>query len=104
MKKIYFVALLLMFSKVSFTQLVVNFSSGVANETSTVVDIDVTVENWNQLVSTQFSINWDPNVFEFSSIENVTTDLEEFSQAGNIGTPISAQALQEGQLLSLIHI
>tara|TARA_Y100000385_G_scaffold282812_1_gene337861 strand:- start:3245 stop:7048 length:3804 start_codon:yes stop_codon:yes gene_type:complete len=97
MKRIYIVALLFSITTASFSQLVVNFSDAVVSTTSSIVDIDVSVENWNQLVSTQFSINWDPNVFEFRSIENVTTDLSEFTSEGNIGTPTSAQAVNEGQ-------
>ena len=98
MKKIYIVALLFSFATASFSQLVVNFSDAVATAPSEIIDVDVTVENWNEIVSAQFSINWDPSVFEFSSIENVTTEVEEFSLAGNIGTPTSAQAVNEGQL------
>ncbi|MEE9374692.1 MAG: cohesin domain-containing protein [Saprospiraceae bacterium] len=98
MKKIYIIALILSFAAVSFSQLEVNFSDAVASTPTSIVDVDITVSNWDQLIGVQFSVNWDPNVFEFSSIENVTTDLEEFSQGGNIGTPPSAQAINEGQM------
>ena len=98
MRKLYFIALFFTFATASFSQLLVNFSDATATSPSEIVDIDVTVENWDTLISAQFSINWDPSVFNFSSIENVTTDLEEFTLGGNIGTPVSAQAVSEGQL------
>jgi gliding motility-associated-like protein len=53
------------------------------------VQIDVTVGNFNNIVLTQYSINWDPTVFTFGSITNITTDLPDFG-SGSIGTPDNA--------------
>lgn len=98
MKRIYLVVLLLALIKISSAQLTINFGSGVANTSSPAVDIDVLVEDWNEIVSTQFSINWDPSVFSFNSILNVTTVVPQFTESGNIGTPPNAEVVNDGQL------
>lgn len=77
-------------------QLKFDFTGGTAAPGST-IDIDVVVSDFDQLISLQLSINWDPSAFTFNSIENVTTDLKDFS-AGSIATPPSAVAVDEGEL------
>jgi len=62
-----------------------------------VVDVDVSVTGFTDVVSMQFSINWDSTVYKFNSIQNVTEVLEEFSEAGNIGVPPGAAAIDEGE-------
>lgn len=47
--------------------------------------MDVTVENFVDLVQTDFSINWNPSVIQFTGIQNQTTDLFGFG-AGSINT------------------
>ena len=78
-------------------QISIVFTGGTA-EPGESIDIDVSVSDFTDIVSFQFSVNWDPNVLTFGSIENVTTDLEQFSAEGNIGTPPGAIAVSEGQL------
>ena len=62
------------------------------------VEVDVIVSDFENIASIQFSINWDPNLLTYGSIENITSDLEQFSETGNIGTPPSAIAVSEGQV------
>ena len=59
------------------------------------VDIDVTLDNFTDIILFQYSINWDPSKFTFNSIVNVTTELEQFSAAASIGTPPS---VDEGEI------
>ncbi len=79
------------------SQISVVFTGGTAQPGET-IDIDVSVSDFTEIVSFQFSINWDPTVLTYNSIQNVTTALEEFSEEGNIGTPPGAVAISEGQL------
>ena len=68
---------------------------GLLNE---LIEIDVFVNGFVDIASFQFSISWDPNILEYSQVTNSTTTLEEFSIRGNIATPLSAQAVVDGQL------
>jgi len=79
------------------SQLNVSFTGGNVAPSGS-VDVDVSVSGFDNITSFQFSINWDPNVLNYSSIENVTTDLEQFNEGNNIGTPPTAAAVSEGQL------
>ncbi len=61
------------------------------------VDVDVLISGFDDIISMQLSFNWDASVYSFSSIENVTDQLDEFN-AGSIGTPDNAVVVQDGQL------
>lgn len=47
--------------------------------------VDITVDDFNEIVSFQYSNNWDPSILEFVEVNNLTTDLPGFTTA-NIGT------------------
>ena len=80
------------------SQISVVFTGGTAQLGET-FDVDVSFNDFTDLVSFQFSVNWDPNVLTFSSIENVTDQLEEFSAAGSFATPGGdAVAIDPGEL------
>ena len=98
MRKIYFCLITLFFlgTLSSNAQLKVDFTGGTASSGST-IDVDVVVDDFNQIPSVQFSINWDPGAFTYNSILNVTDALPEFS-VGSIGTPPTAVVVNEGQL------
>ncbi len=64
---------------------------------TTTVDVDVSVKDFNDIVSMQFLIFWDSTVLSFASIENVTTALPDFN-AGNIGTPTNTAQGIDGQV------
>lgn len=99
MKKIIFLLLtvVFLFSNKINAQLGVNFSGGSGSVGST-VDVDVTVDNFDEIVLMQWSINWDSMVMTFNSIQNVTSTLPQFTEAGSIGTPVSAVTLDEGEI------
>lgn len=99
MKKIFFLFLLvsLYLTNNLNSQITVNFSDESGNPSST-VDVDITLDDFNQIVLMQYSVNWDSTQFHFNSILNVTTTLPQFSEAGNIGTPESAASVDEGEL------
>ncbi len=71
---------------ISMAQVNVSLSDGSADPGQT-VDIDVTLDNFTDIILFQFSINWDETQFSFNSIQNVTTVLEQFSAAASIGSP-----------------
>ena len=98
MYRIYFclVALFFLGATSMNAQLKIDFSGGTAAAGGT-IDVDVLVSDFTELQSVQFSINWDPNVFTYNSIINVTDQLVTFSQ-GNVGKPPNSAAIDEGQL------
>ena len=51
------------------------------------VDVDVTLDNFTDIILFSYSINWDETVVKFNSIVNVSTTLPQFSEAANFGTP-----------------
>lgn len=71
---------------VANTQVTVKISDDSANVGQT-VDIDVSLDNFVDIVLFQYSINWDETKFTFNSLVNVTTELEQFSGAGSVGSP-----------------
>lgn len=81
----------------SNAQLKVNFSSDTIQAAGGTVDVDVFLTDFTNIVAIQFSVNWDPSVFSFNSVQNITTSLPQFSE-GNIGTPVSAGGIKDGQL------
>ena len=42
------------------------------------ISVDITVENFNKIVSGQFSVVWNASVLEFDSIENVGLPTDDF--------------------------
>ncbi len=91
-----FVALFLS-SNISFAQLEVVFV-GVPTATSGgQVSVDVTVNNWTDLIGCQFSMNWDPTVLQYNSASNfVSNPPIEFVDISAIGTP-AAPGVDAGQ-------
>lgn len=93
--------LLSIFSISGFSQIQVDFTSAQATPGGT-IDIDVNVRNFEQIVSAQFSINWDPSVFTYNTILNATTVLPNFAFVegglGNIGVPPGAAGIDEGEI------
>lgn len=49
------------------------------------VTIDIVVSNFDQLISAEFDVKWNPNVFEYVSTDNLTPDLPGFTASGSIG-------------------
>ncbi len=92
------ILILCLLSLTAHAQLEIRFNGDTIPASGQLVDVDVVVSKFTDVVAMQFSINWDPEVFNFSSIENVTTVLEQFSEAANIGTPPSALAVDDGEL------
>lgn len=78
----------------STAQVTVKIDDGSADP-GQIVDIDVTLDNFNDIILFQYSLNWDETKFTFNSISNVTTELEQFSAAASIGTPPS---VDEGEI------
>ena len=79
------------------SQVEFSFGAGSLSAPGGTVDIDVMISGFDDIISMQLSFNWDPNVYSFSSIENVTTDLDDFS-ASSIGTPDNAVVVDDGEL------
>ncbi len=81
----------------SQAQLTFTFGTDTISAPGSTVDVDVRVSGFQDIISMQLSLNWDPSVFSFSSLENITDDLPEFS-ASSIGTPDNAVVVQDGEL------
>ena len=83
----------------AFGQLELSFNSSSVSSAGQDVEIDIIVEDgFDEIISMQFSLNWDASIFAFSGISNVTNVLPMFSEPSNIGTPVSATAVVDGQL------
>lgn len=80
------------------SQVKIDFTSGNVSASGQTIDVDVVVSDFTDIVSMQFSLNWDPTIFSYSSVENVTTVLPQFTEDTNFGTPPTAQAVNDGQL------
>ncbi len=100
MKRICAQLVMMMLFAISATgQMELSFNSSTVAAAGQDVDIDIVVsDGFDEIVSMQFSLNWDASVFEFESIENVTDVLPMFTEGNNIGTPLSAAAVSDGQL------
>lgn len=62
------------------------------------VSVDVAVNNFSNIISAQFSINWDSLVLNYNSITNITPLFSPpVTQAGNIGTPDQGGAISPGE-------
>jgi len=100
MQRIIAQLLLIMLTAVAaFGQIELSFTSTTVTSAGQEVEVDVIVdEGFDDILSMQFSLNWDASVFSYSSIRNVTDVLPMFSEPNNIGTPVSAAAVVDGQL------
>lgn len=85
------------FTNILNSQITVSFSDDNSSAGST-VDVDVTLDDFDQIVLMQYAINWDSSQFHFNSVLNVTTTLPQFTEPGNIGTPPSAASIDEGEI------
>ena len=64
----------------AFGQLELSFNSSSVSSAGQDVEIDVIVEEgFDEIISMQFSLNWDASVFAYNSISNVTDVLPMFS-------------------------
>ncbi len=83
----------------SFAQqdLEVDFAASASVSPGGQVTVDVSVNKFEELISAQWSINWDPTVMSFTSVSNVTNVLVDFG-ASNIGNPQNASGVMDGQL------
>ncbi len=79
-------------------QVTLQVSDATATASGQTVDIDVVVSGFTDIISMQFSLNWDPTVYNYSSVANATDVLPEFTLDNNIGTPATGDALSDGQL------
>lgn len=92
-----FLAVFLLFLSFSMkAQLAINFSSTNVDQNS-IGSIDVTVNNFNNLLGFQFSVNWDSLVGEYSSISNITNSLPGFDMS-SFQVPDGNGSLLPGQL------
>ncbi|NJL75036.1 MAG: hypothetical protein HC892_08370 [Saprospiraceae bacterium] len=88
MRNICTISLILLFALAKgFAQLPTVF---VTPKTATVavgqnINFDVSVLDFNNLLSINFEVEWDKTVFEYVSVSNVTTTLPGFSAAAGIG-------------------
>lgn len=71
--------------QISTAQVTVRISDDATDPGGT-VEVDVTFDNFVDIIAFQHSINWDADKFSFDSIINVTTALDQFTM-GAIGTP-----------------
>ncbi len=81
-------------------QLVVNFSSASDVTPGGQVTVDVSVEDFDNIVLFQFGVLWDPSVLSYNSLTNVVGNppLPDFSEGGNIGTPTVSTLLDDGEI------
>ncbi len=95
MKKLYILLLGIFLCHISFAQIHFDITDEVG-DAGNEVSIDVHVTDFIDVASCQFSINWDPDVASFSSIENISTDLAELD-IEDFGTP-EQPAIDPGEL------
>ena len=95
MKKLFSLFLGIILSNIAFSQIDFTFSDEDGN-TNDQVSIDVRVSDFIDVATFQFSVNWDPNVASFSSIQNISTDLPEFT-VESFGDP-SLPSIDPGEL------
>lgn len=95
MKKLFTLFLGILISNIAFSQIdfTISEESGDINDQ---VSIEVRVSDFEDVATFQFSINWDPTVAEFVSIQNISTDLPEFSD-DSFGDP-SLPSIDPGEL------
>jgi len=81
-------------------QLGINFSSAADVTPGGQVTVDVSVEDFDNIVLFQFGVLWDPTVLSYNSLTNVVGNppLPDFSEGGNIGTPPVSALLDDGEI------
>lgn len=92
---VFFAFLISMFS--AEAQLTVNFSDAQVDQNGSAT-VDVTVQNFTDIIAFQFSVNWDSLVLDYTSVNNFTTLLPSFD-ASAFGEPGSGPGVQNGQLI-----
>jgi len=95
MKKLYILFLGIFLFQISNAQIQFDIADVSGNENDEVT-IDVRVTDFTDVASCQFSINWDPAVAEFASIQNISSDLPELD-IEDFGTP-EQLTIDEGEL------
>lgn len=95
MKKICTLIIGMFLFQFSFAQVEFDISD-VSGNVGENVTIDVRVSNFVDIAALQFSINWDANVMEYVSIENITDQLPQFG-ISFFGTP-DQPSIDEGEL------
>ncbi len=58
--------------------------------------VEVTAENFTDIVGLAFTMNYDPSQLQFMSVSNLNPNIPDFSVAAHFGTPISG--LQPGSI------
>lgn len=96
-KHIILIVFTLLLSFGANAQLEVGFSSIDAPVPGGTVDVDVSVSNFEDIISLQYFILWDSLVLSYDSVFNVTDQLEQFS-IGNIGTPETILNGEDGEM------
>ena len=81
--------------QMAFSQVQFNISDD-SGDSGQTVSVDVRVSDFVDISSMQFSINWDPTVMEYSSIENISTVVPQFN-INFFGTP-DQPSIDEGEL------
>ncbi len=71
--------------QVATSQVTVTISDDAADAGGT-VDMDITYEDFTDIISFQYSIRWNTDHFDFNSIQNITSNLPDFSISA-ISTP-----------------
>ena len=54
------------------------------------VDVNVTVDGYQDYISLQFSVNWDPSIADFVELKDFTTGLPGFSQVSSVNVNAAA--------------
>ncbi|MBP6448026.1 MAG: hypothetical protein KA341_14570, partial [Saprospiraceae bacterium] len=101
MRKILLVSVTLVLLGISsaYSQLSINISS-VEVEQNATATVDVTVNNFTDLVTLAYSINYDTTKLEFVNFSNITNSLTGFSVA-NLTGPGGGAAVKKGQITFL---
>ena len=83
----------LLFSYTISAQVTVS-TSDMTGEINDQIDIPVVVNDWQNVVSAQFSVNYNPDVLEFMFVHSL--GLPDMTEVGNFGTPTSPNPTPEG--------
>src|SRR6187455_1639061 len=51
-----------------------------------IIDVDFHVDNFSNIISVQYSVNWDPTVLKFRAIKNLNAGLPGFNLSSNFNT------------------
>jgi gliding motility-associated-like protein len=81
----------------AYSQLQINFADA-SGDAGTQVMVDVTTDNFPDLVLFQYSVNWDSTVMRINTITNITPMLPNYLLGSNFGLPATSIDVVEGQL------